>query len=86
MKRVIVFTSSNLRHQALVKILKESNKLIIEKAFYEKGNILQNLVDKKEINILQKNHLIARDQSEEDTFGIFIGRKREVNFNLVNRG
>lgn len=86
MIKIIVFTSSNLRHKALVKILKDSNKLKVEKAFYEAGNMLSNLVHRKETNILQKNHLMARNQAEEDVFGLFMGKDLPDLDSIVERG
>tara|TARA_B100000579_G_scaffold432366_1_gene449062 strand:+ start:1879 stop:2700 length:822 start_codon:yes stop_codon:yes gene_type:complete len=86
MKRIIVFTSSNLRHKALIKILGNSPKLKVVDAFHEAGNILSHLVLKKERNTLQKNHLIARNQSEEDVFGLFLSQKGEELSTTVKRG
>lgn len=85
MIKIIIFTSSNLRHKAFVKILRDSTKLKVEKAFYEQGNLFNKLVYKKNVNTLQKNHLMARDQAEEDVFGLFMDKDLEIS-NIVERG
>ncbi len=85
MKKIIVFTSSNLRHKAFVKILRNSSNLKIEKAFYESGNMLKKTVFKKDINTLQINHLLARDQAEDDFFGLFLAQDLN-DLNFVERG
>lgn len=85
MKKVIIFTSSDLRHKALVKIMKESNKLFVSDVFYEKGNALETLVEQKEINFLQKNHLNSRNKVEEEVFGKFLNKKNNIDGTIVER-
>ena len=42
------------------------------------------MVDKKDINTLQKRHLLARDHSEEDIFNPFLDKYSGIN-NFVER-
>ena len=71
MKKIVIFTSSSLRHKAFVKIIQDSKQFFISNVFYEKSNF-KKIVEEKENNNLQKQHLLARDQSEIDFFGLFV--------------
>ena len=70
--RLVIFTSSSLRHRAFAKRVCQSKKMKVEKIFYESGNQLQKLVDTRSDNLIQLNHLIAREQSEKDVFNLFL--------------
>ena len=70
--RLVIFTSSSLRHKAFAKRVCQSKDIEVLQIFYESGNQLQKLVNERNNNSIQLNHLLARDQCEKDVFGLFL--------------
>ena len=76
MQKIVVFTSSNLRHKCFRVFLSNFKNIHVLKTFSEKGSNLKNLLKKKETegqNVsLELEHLSLRDQSEIDFFDSYL--------------
>tara|TARA_Y100000991_G_scaffold213336_1_gene198872 strand:+ start:306 stop:1130 length:825 start_codon:yes stop_codon:yes gene_type:complete len=69
--KVVLFTSTSLRHQALSKRLSQSSKFFLEKVFHE--SVKKDGVDKHtKITEKQLKHFQERSQSEKDVFRWFL--------------
>ena len=70
--RLVIFTSSCLRHMAFAKRVCQSKSVEVLQIFFESGNQLQKIVNARKNNSIQSNHLLARDQAEKDVFNLFL--------------
>ena len=70
--RVVIFTSSNLRHMAFAKRVCQSKTIEVIQIFFESGNQLEKIVNERNNNSIQLNHLLARNHSEKDVFNLFL--------------
>lgn len=69
--KVVLFTSTSLRHIGLSKRLSQSKKFIVERVFHE--SMKKNSIDEnRKISANQINHLKERSQSEKDIFSWFL--------------
>ena len=78
--KVILFTSTSLRHIGLSKRLSQSKKFIVERVFHE--SMKKNSIDEnRKISGNQINHLKERSQSEKDIFSWFLDDCDNENYN-----
>ena len=86
--RTVIFTSSSLRHKAFAAKASQSEVIDIVEIYSETWNSLNELDDKREDNLLQREHLLARNQSERDVFNWFyqLSQDQKFTINNVNRG
>tara|TARA_B100000212_G_C27367187_1_gene530860 strand:- start:1277 stop:2101 length:825 start_codon:yes stop_codon:yes gene_type:complete len=84
----VIFTSSSLRHKAFASIAFNNRSLNLSKVFFEKGKPLEDLVEKKTDNFLEKKHLEARAIYEKDFFSLYLETQKNINkiVNYVPRG
>ena len=74
MKRVVVLTGSELRHEFFRKYVSLSDRIEVVASYCEgQERSLRALVEKDEdVNDIRLQHLSAREQSEEDFFRLFV--------------
>ena len=70
--RVVVFTSSALRHKAFASMVSNSKNLEVVGVFHEQSRTLNEVIKNNQNIELQAQHLLARDQAEKDFFGLFL--------------
>ena len=70
--RVVVFTSSALRHKAFASMVSNSKNLEVVGVFHEQSRTLNEVIKNNQNIELQAQHLLARDQDEKDFFGLFL--------------
>lgn len=75
MKRVVIITGSELRHDFLRKYIASFDTVEVLQTFCESQDAnLQSMVEKSEENELRKLHLSLREQTEKDFFELFCQR------------
>lgn len=74
MKKVVILTSSQMRHNYFRKSLSLCEGIKVIASFCEGGDVLRSMSEKKEENqaLIELAHLDARDRSEKDFFGNFV--------------
>lgn len=73
MKKIIILTGSELRHDFVRKFIALDPEIKVVASFCEgTEKSYKTLTDKQEDNEMRKRHLIAREQSEEDFFRLFV--------------
>ena len=86
MKKIVVFTSSSLRHKCFRIFLSNFKNIHILKTFSEKGDRLKNLLKKREEegeNIsLELKHVSLREQSEIDFFDSYLKSAKDNSNNF----
>tara|TARA_A100001011_G_scaffold305396_1_gene320003 strand:- start:629 stop:1456 length:828 start_codon:yes stop_codon:yes gene_type:complete len=70
--KVVVFTSSNLRHKAFAKRVFNSKSLVVEKIFLEKEQSINNVLISNEKSVFLKEHLFLRQIAEKDFFDWYV--------------
>ncbi|MDO8492720.1 MAG: formyl transferase [bacterium] len=73
MKRIVIFTGSELRHDFVRKFIAIDPEIMVAASFCEgaeKG--YRAFVEKQTDTEMRMKHLIAREQSEKDFFGLFV--------------
>ncbi len=68
-----VFTSSALRHKAFASIAYNSSILNIVAVFHEEGEPIKELLKSRGSVEIERQHLLGRDQAEQDYFGLYLG-------------
>ena len=77
--RVVVFTSSNLRHKAFAKRIIGSKSLMVEGVFLEKEKSINKVLISNEKSTLLKEHLFLRDIAERDFFEWYVNNTNQSN-------
>ncbi len=77
--RVVVFTSSNLRHKAFAKRIISSKSLMVEGVFLEKEKSINKVLISDEKSTLLKEHLFLRDIAERDFFEWYVNNTNQSN-------
>ena len=74
MKRILILTSSQLRHHFFRKALALCDGVEVAASYCEDGNLIRAMSEKRESNqaTIELAHLDARDRSEEDFFSKFV--------------
>ena len=75
----VVFTSSSLRHKAFASIISNNLNLNVAAIFNESGFPLNELIEKKNNNQLEMQHLGARQLTEEDFFSLYLKSQKKFN-------
>jgi phosphoribosylglycinamide formyltransferase-1 len=72
MKKLLIITGSELRHEFFRKYISLSGDYTVIKTYCESEiNTIKDVVDLDAVNPLRKKHLLMRDQSEKDFFQLF---------------
>src|SRR5690349_18512194 len=72
MKKVVIITGSELRHQFFRMFIASFDTIEVVKSFCESQDAnLAQVVEKQEDNALRKKHLVLREQTEKDFFELF---------------
>ena len=74
----VIFTSSSLRHKAFAAIIKNNLNIDLVKVFHEEGSPLNELIEKRQNNIIELGHLEARSLAEKDFFELYINMQHEI--------
>ncbi len=74
----VVFTSNSLRHKAFAAIINNNPNIDLLKVFHEDGSPLNELIKKREKNIIELGHLEARSIAEKDFFELYINSQNKI--------
>lgn len=80
--KVVVFTSSNLRHKAFAKRVISSKSLIVEAVFFEKEKPINKVLISNQKSSLLQEHLFLRDIAERDFFEWYVNNSDQSNFRI----
>ena len=87
MKKIIIFTASEIRHNYFRVYLSNDKNIKVLKAFSEKGKFIQEmLINKKQKKIdtsLEEKHLSQRDKVEKDFFKSYLDTAEDFSNNIA---
>lgn len=70
--KIVILTGTDLRHDFFRKFLGNANNIVVLRSYCEKKIDLHTIAEECDNNSFRLKHLSARDQSENDFFGLFV--------------